>query len=341
MSNTDLVPLFRLVSPAARGERFKLVITHPLDNASSSVPPLSSLAFRISSPSRMRLLGALAYRDLVLTAGQSVTLEVGPADVTASDLSIVIEDIAWSVYARVATAPPIALTAPNALPAAAQGLTTTSIAGAKALVPLEPGRPGSVDSWISWALETEPSVSFGSAPLIMISFAQHDQQWAGRMEKQLNVGLQRRPDARTGQYGSVWSYRDDIRSGDHIHHKIVRAMCEARAAVVFLSPDYFSSRYCHAFELPFLLWRKVVHDLDVRFVRVTHMADPAPFVVPGKDGKPITVDISSFADDRVATPLGNSARLSTIEDLIQQPAEVDRRFSRIAQELIELVLPPK
>lgn len=340
MSQPDVAPVFQLLSPAAWGEKFRLVVSHPLDGVAGSGPPLSGLAFRINSPDRGRLLGALAHRDIQLIVGQPVTIELRPAEQSAGDLSIVIEDIAWSAYGNVASAPSVTLAAQNARPPAAHRPPSTAPPETRALVPLAPGNPGSVESWISWSLEAEPGIAFGGAPLIMISFAQHDQQWAQRMEKQLNVGLQRRPDRRTGQFGSVWSYRDDIRSGDHIHHRVVRAMCEARAAVVFLSPDYFASRYCHAFELPFLLWRKVAHDLDVRFVRVTHMTEPAPFVIPGRDGKPVSVDISSFADDRVATPLGNSARLSTIEDLIHQTAEVDRRFSRIAQDLTEVVLPP-
>lgn len=325
----SLHPRFQLLPPARRGHRFQLVVTNPPVDGGAA--PLVALTFRVSSPDQQRLVGTLAHRGVNLDVGKSLVVEIGPADANAGELRVIVSDIAWSSYDSVSEAEPVELAAPNApmesrLPQAAEQ--------AAPVLP-SPGAAGALEAWIRW-LQSNSDI-YGSKPLVMISFASADHHWADHMKRQLEVGLQRRTDL-AGFVGSVWSYGNEMRPGDHIHHTIIRAMCEARAAVVFLSPHYFSSPYCHGFELPFLLWRMVIHDLDVRFVRTTHMPDPAPYIVPGKNGARVTVDLAALADDRVATPLGNAARLSTIEDLIQQPAEIDRRFARISQDIVNRVL---
>ncbi|MCH9809147.1 MAG: hypothetical protein K0U74_15585 [Alphaproteobacteria bacterium] len=68
------------------------------------------------------------------------------------------------------------------------------------------------------------------------------------------------------------------------------------------------------------------------------MTNPGHFVIPGPNGDPISIDVSALADDRVATPLGLPARQLLLAELADNPAEVDRRFAAIANDLAQSIL---
>lgn len=326
-------PNFALKTTEMKDGRFQLVVTHPMDGKERDAAPISALKFRVSSPGR-RLVGTLSFRDLQLPADKPFTTSFGVVGSADPAIAIVVDDISWISYGRVQTATAVNL---SLTLAAAEPSSGHPEAAPKAVLPA-PGTAGALEAWIAWAATSGDAGAIGQEPSVMVSFAQSDQAWARRIEQQLDIAMQRRLDRRTGRPASVWSYRNEIRAGDHIHRKVVRSMIEARAAVVLLSPDYHASQYCDRFELPFLLWRWTTGDFDLRIIRVSYTPTPAPYLVPGPAGTAIPVDISVIADDSVESVLGSQARRSPIAELAQNPAEIDRRFASVSQQVVERLL---
>jgi TIR domain-containing protein len=339
-------PKFVLEPPPPTGKRFRLLVTNPGQKFTRPETLFSNLCFRISSKDKSRLVGTTSYRNIVLGPGELKYFEIGTASFETKSLDILIEDISWRVYGVTERASPIELHADDLRSDTTYTDITDSTEGGTANnepePPLaEPGDDRALADWTAWCLNPQQRIAFGSAPSVMVSFARQDQQWCLRLEQHLRVAFQRREDPRTRREPISWSYRDGIRAGDNIHRNVVRAMAEARAAIVLISPSYFSSHYCHGFELPFLLWRMVAReDITIRVVRVTHLARLAPFKVTDGNGRSVLVDLDAIADDRVASPLDDSSRNFTLEELAAKGdyAEVDRRFARIAEEICGQIL---
>jgi hypothetical protein len=329
-------PGFALTAVETKDGRFQLAVRHPMFGQGRDAAPLSALKFRVSSPGGHRLTGPLSFRDLLLPVDGAFTTNLGVVGLKEPTISIVVDDISWISYGRVEAAPAVSLSL--SLPSPSAAAPPASAPPNQPIRPIlpAPGTSGALEAWIDWALTSGEAGAIGREPTVMVSFAQPDQVWAKRIEQHLDIAMQRRRDGRTERQGSVWSYRDEIRAGDHIHRKVVRAMMEARAAVVLLSPDYHASHYCERFELPFLLWRWTTGDFDLRVVRVSYTPIPAPYLVPGPSGTPVAVDISAVADDSMESPLGEPARKARIAELAA--SEIDRRFARLSQQIVDRLL---
>ncbi len=340
MTIVHSTPSFDLTPVAEKPGRFDLVVSNPAQQNGVNAGSISNLCFRISTRDEVLLKGRLVHRDIILKCGEQITFEIGYAGPWRDTLSITIDDIMWLAQGEVNQLESVFLTAASKKRIVSPIQTTGSLEGAQRppQSQLRPSEPGALQQWIDWANAGDRRNLLSSEPLVMVSFSNPDQRWAGRFEQHMQSALRNRHDPNTGLAGRLWSYRNGLRPGESIDTRIVDTMCRARAAVVFLSPDYLTSNYCVDFELPFLLWRSVAQGLELRTVQVTHMTNPGHFVIPGPNGDPISIDVSALADDRVATPLGLPARQLLLAELADNPAEVDRRFAAIANDLAQSIL---
>lgn len=102
----------------------------------------------------------------------------------------------------------------------------------------------------------------GSGTRLFVSYSHDDDEWLERVRVHL------KPLVRDGLI-DPW---DDtrIRAGDQWHSEIVRALAEARAAILLVSPNFYASDYIAEKELPPLLWKAEADGTRILILVIDH-----------------------------------------------------------------------
>jgi hypothetical protein len=195
--------------------------------------------------------------------------------------------------------------------------------------------------WLHYA-EVERKLAPGDAPLVMLSYASEDLVWVGEVQAFIDPKIEHLRDP-GGQPYQLWQFSDMKRGttpGDEFPAIVAEKMWRCRVALVLLSKDYFTSRYCRQIELPFLMWRREHHRLLCMPLRLGAL--PADRVrLPAYSVASRNVFIDDLIDDRQAP--ANFAvsphRDLTLKQLKEQgyESEIESRFEGVARLVVDFL----
>jgi hypothetical protein len=182
----------------------------------------------------------------------------------------------------------------------------------------------------------------GDAPLVVVSYASEDLCWVDDLQAFIDPKIEQLRDP-SGQAYQLWQFSDARRGtapGDEFPTVVAEKMWRCRVALIVLSKDYFSSRYCRQIELPFLMWRREHHGLLCMPLRLGAL--PADRVrLPAYASPPRNLFLDDLIDDRQA-PANFAAsphRDFTLKQLKEQgfESEIESRFDGIARLVVDFL----
>ena len=96
-----------------------------------------------------------------------------------------------------------------------------------------------------------------SKRIIFLSYSHRDREWLGQLRPNLDALVKARPDLR------LWVDESELRCGDEFDAEIEKAIDHSVAAILLLSPHFFSSDYIMRHELPRLLARYEAEEIKI------------------------------------------------------------------------------
>jgi hypothetical protein len=188
-------------------------------------------------------------------------------------------------------------------------------------------------------VENERHLQAGDEPIVLISFASEDQLWIDELHAFIEPRLADLLDG-DGRPYQLWNFSDAKRGttpGDEFPEIVAEKMWRCRAAVIVLSRDYTSSKYCRNIELPFLMWRWEHHKLMCLPIKVGTV--PIDKVrVPAYMGPARRVILDEIIDDRQAPEHFSASphRDLNLKELkeVKLEAEIEKRFDGVGRRII-------
>jgi hypothetical protein len=150
-------------------------------------------------------------------------------------------------------------------------------------------------------VDAERRLCPGDTPLIMASHANEDLGWVTDLQAFIDQKIEHLRDPGGPTY-RLWHFSaaQSAFLGDEFASIIAENIWRCRVAIVVLSKDYSTSRFCRYIELPFLMWRREHHGLFCVPLRLGAL--PADRVrLPAYTEPSRHVFIDGMVDDRQAS----------------------------------------
>jgi TIR domain len=174
----------------------------------------------------------------------------------------------------------------------------------------------------------------GASPVLMVSYTGHDKRWVDEVHKYIGDGVRDIKDAATAERFKIWDYANSesgTKLGEHFPTEIALQMWTCQCAIVIYSQEYLGSVWCREIELPFLLWRRKHHGIDLFIIRVGETTrDGKPWVFPGDGTREDSIKLEELIDDRnPALSSGSKDFSGDFIDSLDRP-RLNRRLTALA-----------